>query len=160
MQLVELMIRFLMIAIVGAALALGIERLVVHGVSGDRQAAVPEEPPSCAQPRADYNAGGECFDTPPSPRAAPLLEVPPEVDGIPRPTTLWVQIDDTGRAVRVVVAEPSNSGAFTAAATEFATALGYDPAVKDGRAVRAWHRVTVMPRARSPGDTAREAVPR
>ena len=93
----------------------------------------------------DYNADGSCFDTQPRPKVATLVPLTPEIEGRPSPATLAVKVNADGSVALALVIGPSDNSAFTEAALLFARSIEYNPAQKDGQAVRGFTLQVFLP---------------
>jgi serine/threonine protein kinase len=98
----------------------------------------------CA-PGPGYNADGACFDERPKPVNPPFVAVPPEVQGTPRPSLLWVKVSAEGRTVDIGRLRPSNDLIFERAVRNFVWSVTWHPALKDGAPVEAWTQMLFPP---------------
>jgi serine/threonine protein kinase len=114
------------------------------GVAQRPRQQLAQRVPSCA-PGPGYNADGSCFDERPRPAAQPFVPVPPDVEGEPRPSVLWVRVSPEGKTMEVRGFRPSNDGAFERDARAFAMELAWQPAIKGGTAVEAWTQMIFRP---------------
>jgi serine/threonine protein kinase len=99
----------------------------------------------CAAPGPGYNADGACFDERPKPVSPPFVSVPPEVQGSPRPSLLWVKVSAEGRTVDIRRLRPSNDLIFERAVRNFVWSVTWHPAVKNGAPVEAWTQMLFPP---------------
>ena len=86
----------------------------------------------------DYNADGSCFDAEPTPKVATLVPFTPEIPGRPEPLSMAVEVNTDGTVAAVLVITRSDNQIFTRAVIDFARSIEYNPARKDGQAVRGW----------------------
>ncbi len=100
--------------------------------------------PSCS-PGLGYNADGSCFDERPKPVSAPFVPVPPDAEGKPRPSLLWVKVSVEGKTLEVQGLRPSNDGAFERDVRAFANGMAWYPATKGGAPVEAWTQMIFRP---------------
>jgi serine/threonine protein kinase len=98
----------------------------------------------CA-PGPGYNADGACFDERPKPVNPPFVPVPPEVQGSPRPSLLWVKVSAEGRTVDINRLRPSNDLIFERAVRNFVWSVTWHPALKAGAPVEAWTQMLFPP---------------
>ncbi len=136
----------------GATVAVGRgERVVVHvqmNRSESTDSSDPARPDPCASPDDGYNADGSCFDTPPAPRSAPLVDLPAGVAQVPAPVILWIKVAADGTPQRIVPTGRRTDQQFALEAIKHARRLSYEPARKNGRPVDAWVRVVFRGRPR------------
>jgi hypothetical protein len=71
--------------------------------------------------------------------------VPPDVEGEPRPSVLWVRVSPEGKTMEVRRFRPSNDAAFERDVRAFAMELAWQPAIKDGVPVEAWTQMEFRP---------------
>ncbi len=109
-----------------------------------RREAMREGGDRCA-PGPGYNADGVCFDERPKPVNPPFVAVPPEVQGTPRPSLLWVKVSAEGRTVDINRLRPSNDLIFERAVRNFVWSVTWHPALKDGAPVEAWTQMLFPP---------------
>jgi serine/threonine protein kinase len=98
----------------------------------------------CA-PGPGYNADGACFDERPKPVNPPFVPAPPEVQGTPRPSLLWVKVSAEGRTVDISRLRPSNDLIFERAVRNFVWSVTWHPALKAGAPVEAWTQMLFPP---------------
>ena len=109
----------------------------------------PARPASqCEQFNNSYNLYDDCFDSAASPRAAPLVPLTDDIEGVPSATVLVLRVEADGTVSTVLPRNPSNNPRFTILAVQFATELRFDPATKNGQAVRAWQQQVFQPAQR------------
>jgi hypothetical protein len=119
----------------------------------------PVEPPPSRTPAVDcqtdnpdleYFRSDQCYDSAPSPTRAARPYAPAGYDGALSPVSLTVKVGVDGRAVTTVRQRRQDAAPrLIIAATRFVQdSLRYSPALKDGRPVEAWLRVTVRFRTR------------
>jgi serine/threonine protein kinase len=99
----------------------------------------------CDVPGPGYNADGACFDERPKPVNPPFVPVPPEVQGSPRPSLLWVKVSAEGRTVDISRLRPSNDLIFERAVRNSVWSVTWHPALKDGAPVEAWTQMLFPP---------------
>jgi serine/threonine protein kinase len=114
------------------------------GVAQRPRRTLAQRTPTCA-PGPGYNADGSCFDERPRPVVPPFVPVPPDVEGEPNPSVLWVRVSPEGKTMEVRAFRPSNDGAFERDAHAFARELAWQPAVKGGVPVEAWTQMIFRP---------------
>jgi len=119
--------------------------LVRQGVATTRRAIVQRRmaargvvPPGCATYGPSYNADHGCYDTRPRPIEAANVVLPPEIKGMPSPSTLLVKVSADGHPVEVKGLRPSSDLQFEALARAFAANTTWVPAMRDGAAVEGW----------------------
>ena len=119
--------------------------LVRQGVATQRRAIAQRRmvtrgvvPPGCAFPGPAYNADHSCYDTRPRPIEAANVLLPPEIKGVPSPSTLLVKVSAEGHPVEVKGLRPSNDLKFEALARAFAANTSWVPAMRDGAPVEGW----------------------
>jgi TonB family protein len=95
-----------------------------------------------------YNADGSCFDQQPRPLAATFVPLTSEIEGNPSTAMLGIRVNPDGSAAQVQIITPSDIPAFNILALEFARALQYNPAQKDGQPVVGWTRQIFYPQPR------------
>ncbi len=118
-----------------------------------RIALVEDAPPPPVSQCTDfdpdsYNLNGECFDSRARPRETTLVPLTEEIIEVPSIAVLAIKVRADGTAETVIPVTPSDNTAFTILAINFALALDYQPAQKDGRAVTAWTQQVFHPKAR------------
>jgi hypothetical protein len=101
-------------------------------------------------PGAQYFRSDRCYDSAPSPTRAARPYAPLGYTGELSPVRLTVKVGVDGRAVTTLRQRRQNAAPrLIIAATRFVQdSLQYSPALKDGRPVEAWLRVTVQFRPR------------
>ncbi len=99
----------------------------------------------CAEPGPGYNAEHACYDVRPRPLGPTFVPLPPEVQGIPRPTVLLVYVSAEGQTQQVREFTPSNDLVFERVARRFARAVRWKPAEKDGKPVAGWTQWSFAP---------------
>jgi serine/threonine protein kinase len=109
-----------------------------------RREALLRSADHCA-PGPGYNADGACFDERPKPVNPPFVPVPPEVQGTPRPSLLWVKVSAEGRTVDINRLRPSNDLIFERAVRNFVWSVTWHPALKAGAPVEAWTQMLFPP---------------
>jgi serine/threonine protein kinase len=114
------------------------------GVAPRPREQLAQRPTSCV-PGPGYNASGSCFDERPRPVAQPFVPVPPDVEGEPRPSVLWVRVSPEGKTMEVRRFRPSNDDAFERDVRAFAMELAWQPAIKAGVPVEAWTQMEFRP---------------
>jgi serine/threonine-protein kinase len=127
------------------------ERVVVHvqmSRSESTDSSTPARPDPCATPDDGYNADGACFDTPPAPRSAPIVDLPAGVDQAPAPVMLWIKVAADGTPQRIVPTGRRTDQQFALEAIKLARRMSFEPARKAGRPVDAWVRVAFRGRPR------------
>jgi hypothetical protein len=94
------------------------------------------------------NPGSACYDTRPTPRAAPLIDVPPSCTGPIRQVTVVVRVDASGNVVGNPTAQTrrGDCAAFAEAAAAYVADLAFVPATKNGQPVAAWIQLPVRAR--------------
>ncbi|MFQ5704114.1 MAG: protein kinase [Gemmatimonadales bacterium] len=109
------------------------------------------EPPKpnvnvCLQdpPSGEYFTSGKCYDTPPAPTAIPIVPVPPNARTTPSPVQLMVKVSEEGKVLKIQQGRRVRASIATLAAVKFARSATYNPALKDGKPVVAWMRLTVQ----------------
>ena len=119
--------------------------LVRQGVATTRRAPVQPRlvargvvPPGCASFGPGYNADHGCYDTRPRPIEAANVVLPPEIKGMPSPSTLLVKVSADGHPLEVRGLRPSTDLKFEALARQFAANTSWVPAMRDGEAVEGW----------------------
>jgi len=119
--------------------------LVRQGVATTRRAIVQRRmaargvvPPGCAAFGPGYNADHSCYDTRPRPIEAANVMLPPEIKGMPSPSTLLVKVSADGHPVEVKGLRPSSDLQFEALARAFAANTSWVPATRDGAPVEGW----------------------
>jgi len=119
--------------------------LVRQGVATSRRAIVQRRmaargvvPPACATYGPSYNADHGCYDTRPRPIEAANVVLPPEIKGMPSPSTLLVKVSADGHPVEVKGLRPSSDLQFEALARAFAANTTWVPAMRDGAPVEGW----------------------
>jgi hypothetical protein len=100
--------------------------------------AAPAATPNCTTPGPGYNPGGACFDVRPVPRTPTFVPVPPDAQGQPAPSVLWVKVSPAGETLDLRSAVPSSDPAFERDVRAFARQLAWRPAMKGARPVEAW----------------------
>jgi len=139
--------------------AVGRGEVVVVPVNMTRvveQAPPPEPPPvdicTVVPPPAEYFQVGRCFDTRPSELRAPIVDLPPDYQGEPRPLRVLVRVSVNGLPAQVLQTGSRETAApprLQILAQRFIRdSLTFQPATKGGQPVEAWHRVTVQFRRR------------
>ncbi len=109
-----------------------------------RREAILQGGDHCA-PGPGYNADGACFDERPKPVNPPFVPLPPEVQGTPRPSLLWVKVSAEGRTVDIKRLRPSNDLIFERAVRNFVWSVTWHPALKAGAPVEAWTQMLFPP---------------
>jgi TonB family protein len=95
-----------------------------------------------------YNADASCFDSQPRPLVATLVPLTAEIQGTPSNATLGIKVNPDGSVAQVQIITPSDYDSFNILAVEFAQAIRYNAAQKDGQPVTAWTRIIFFPRPR------------
>jgi len=100
----------------------------------------------CARPAFGLaNANQACYDTRPSPRTVPALQMPESCGRAVTPATALLRVNARGEVEVASVRGNSNCAAFTEAAVAFARDLGFSPARKAGAPVAAWIVIPIRP---------------
>jgi TonB family protein len=118
---------------------------VVGGANAAGGGAGAGGPVTCDSYGPAYNRDGSCFDTRPAPLMAPRVTLPAGATDMPRLVIVLVHVSQDGSTVDARVLTPSNDSAFTQAALEFAKALKWSPAQKNGEPVDAWTQQQILP---------------
>jgi len=115
--------------------------------------ARPAASTDCADPGVSLeNAGGRCYDTPPTPRARPLVTPPAGCGERVAATSILVRVSPAGEVeTSPTVTVSSGCPAFDAVAEAFVPDLAFAPATKAGATVRAWVLVAVSPTSQRGG---------
>jgi len=92
-----------------------------------------------------YNADGSCYDRRPQPKVAPLVPLTADITGTPSQAIIGIKVRANGSVETVIVLTPSNDGAFTLLALQFAESIEYNPAQKDAQPVTAWTQQLFYP---------------
>jgi hypothetical protein len=109
----------------------------------------PARPASqCEQFNNSYNLYDDCFDSAATPRAAPLVPLTDDIEGVPSATVLVLRVEADGTVSTVLPRNPSDNPRFTILAVRFAQQLRFDPAKKNGLPVRAWQQQVFQPAQR------------
>ena len=112
----------------------------------------PAEPPPpkvdyCAEPGADYNKDGSCYDGAPRANEAPFIPLPEGVRGSPR-AVLWVKVLADGSVGQMDWHTRSGNPVFDLAAFRYARRrMSYTPATRAGRPVDGWFRLPIQGRS-------------
>jgi hypothetical protein len=101
----------------------------------------------CDQQEASLrNAGRQCWDTRPVPRAALELPAPPMCPALPSPVTVVVRVSAAGSVVgQPAVVSGSNCDPFSQMAAAYLVDVSFSPALRGGAPVEAWTQVLVRP---------------
>jgi hypothetical protein len=119
------------------------------------RADTPAPPPAtggtvnCELPQIGVrNQGNACYDTRPTPRAAPIIDVPASCTGAVRQVSVLVRVDASGNVVGNPTAQTrrGDCAAFAEAAAAYVADLAFVPATKNGQAVAAWIQLPVRAR--------------
>ncbi len=102
----------------------------------------------CEELGASYNVDGSCYDRRPQPKVAPLVPLTADITGTPSQVIIGIKVREDGSAETVTVLTPSDDGAFTVLALEFARSIEYNPAQKAGQPVAAWTQQPFFPEPR------------
>jgi tRNA A-37 threonylcarbamoyl transferase component Bud32 len=109
----------------------------------------PVRPASqCEQFNNSYNLYDDCFDSAARPREAPIVPLTDEIEGVPSATVLVLRVEADGTVSQVLTLGSSNNPRFTILASQFATQLSFDPATRNGQAVRSWKQEVFQPAPR------------
>jgi hypothetical protein len=92
----------------------------------------------CDQYGPEYNRGGICFDTRPTPLSATVIPVSQDAAGFPRQAILLIHVSRQGSTLEARIFVPSNLDTFNSQALDMAGALRWNPAVKNGDPIDAW----------------------
>jgi len=99
----------------------------------------------CENPGPANRFGALCYDSRPQPLTATRVPVPAGVDGVPSDVILVVKVSRQGQTLAVRTRAPSNDPRFTQAVENFAQAMRWTPAMREGQPVPGWTMARFSP---------------
>jgi serine/threonine protein kinase len=93
---------------------------------------------NCDEPGRNYNRNNTCYDVRPRPVGPTFVRVPADWNPMPSSSRLLIRVSETGRTLEVRRLRPSDRRDFEVMARQFAAAVEWRPATKDGRPVVGW----------------------
>jgi len=99
----------------------------------------------CDNPAPLNKFGASCYDVRPQPLGPARVPVPAGVQGTPAAVVLIVKVSREGRTLAVRTRTPSNEPEFTKAVENYANALHWTPAMREGQPVDGWTQAMFLP---------------